>query len=220
LRKKLEEQGIPVWLDEEDLKVGHQWSCTIQKAIEDCACLILICTPASIRSKEVSKEWRYAVDLAKPILPLMRVKCILPKEIKILHYLDFTFSEIFSESLNKLLSELETFSFSLASPVLELSHNLLSWPKVSGAGHYIVERSSDNKFVEDINAKSVNFYNFDIARYARSKQKFYYRVKAASKGAVNDSGWSNTVEVGGRNQSTEKLYKLLDKIKQEGSGRD
>jgi hypothetical protein len=211
LDAELQDQGIPVWRDKERLGVGHPWSDEVRKAVEDSACVILICTPSSMNSNPVDMEWRSALGQSKQILPLMFETCTLPNELKELHYLDYQASKSSSEFLDKLISELATFRFSLPTPELECSDPFLRWTDVSGADKYIVEKSNDTRF-EDVTSRTRTMHIEDIGVDILSEEIFYYRVQAVSKNAaVSNSDWSNTIEVGG-NQSLKNMRKLMDEI--------
>ena len=213
LHQSLNDEGIPVWRDKESLEVGRPWSEFIQQAIETCTCLIVVCTPDCMASKIATQEWQYALELKKPVLPLILTECKPPSQLKTLHCLNFTTSNLFKDSFQKLLYRLQDFQFTLESPVVEISGGRFTWQAVSGASHYIVERSSDKDFLKAIDKRECRFNSYQIrAVDSLSREPTYYRFKSLGKSAVNNSDWSNTVEVGG-NRAGDQLNKLLDELK-------
>ncbi len=70
-----------VWMDR-NLFGGQEWWEAILNEIEKCDCFICILTPYSVNSIYCNIELKYAVDLNKPILPLMLKLCELPTIIE------------------------------------------------------------------------------------------------------------------------------------------
>jgi CheY-like chemotaxis protein len=67
LGEALTEEGFEVWIDFDDIASGQRWLLTIQKAIEDCAALVVVMSRSSRDSEWVERETLLAMDLMKPI---------------------------------------------------------------------------------------------------------------------------------------------------------
>lgn len=82
---------IETFIDYKFLKSGDPWSERIQRQIEIADALQLFWSPNSCKSTNVEKEWRYALGLPKPILPLIfgRPRPAIPKELEDIHFEDF-----------------------------------------------------------------------------------------------------------------------------------
>ena len=70
LRHDLERARSEVWLDDE-LTGGQAWWETILGQIRSCELFVFALSPDSLRSKACQAELRYALDLKRPLLPVM-----------------------------------------------------------------------------------------------------------------------------------------------------
>lgn len=71
LQPKLQELGLDVWLDRDDIPPSAKWRDEIQDGIERCEALILVLSPDSAKSAEVGKEIDRAGELGKRIVPVL-----------------------------------------------------------------------------------------------------------------------------------------------------
>jgi Leucine-rich repeat (LRR) protein len=94
LYKKLTNDNVDVWLDEENLIPGQDWEYEISKALDNSDAIIICLSKKSI-SKEgfVQKEIRFALDKAeeKPegtifIIPVLLEDCEIPQRLSKRHY--------------------------------------------------------------------------------------------------------------------------------------
>jgi len=60
LRQRLEAEQIPLWQDRVGLEGGKDWWLQIKGALDVVEFMVLVMTPAAMRSKMVREEWRYA----------------------------------------------------------------------------------------------------------------------------------------------------------------
>lgn len=73
LRATLENIGFGVWMDEERLSAGMNWSDELQKAIDNCSAFVVVMSPDSQNSKFVQSEILHAIDRKKPMFPVLLV---------------------------------------------------------------------------------------------------------------------------------------------------
>lgn len=85
----LVDRGVNCWLDVEHIPPGADWDAELEKAIKDSVAFIVICTPTSMKSKNVQAEWHYAFELKKPLHPVVLKPCNLPFRLKIFQHVDF-----------------------------------------------------------------------------------------------------------------------------------
>ena len=105
LAQELKERGVGVWLDQWDIPAEADWDKTIDKALRDCDRLLIVLSPASVKSGEVRGELRAALDLGKPILPVLYRPCEIPRQLRLIQFVDFSAREAdHKDALNKLLS--------------------------------------------------------------------------------------------------------------------
>jgi len=77
LQQALGDQGVSVWIDSRELLPGGLLAPDITRAIDEAAALAVVVSPASLQSRWVDKEVRYAIKLQKkrgrekfPVIPL------------------------------------------------------------------------------------------------------------------------------------------------------
>lgn len=63
----LQELGVDVWFDLQQLEPGTRWQDDIQHGLENCAGVILIVSRAALQSPYVAAEWMHALENGKPI---------------------------------------------------------------------------------------------------------------------------------------------------------
>ncbi|MBX3070771.1 MAG: TIR domain-containing protein [Thermomicrobiales bacterium] len=77
----LEATGVPVWIDRRGIGGGELWAAEITAAIRSCATVLLVCTAASVQSRNVRQEVQLAWDHDRPIVPLLLERVRFPDEI-------------------------------------------------------------------------------------------------------------------------------------------
>lgn len=71
IARALEEQGIHVWIDQSGIAGGTSWAEEIVGAIRGCAVVGVLCSAASMDSRNVRQELQIAWEENHPILPLL-----------------------------------------------------------------------------------------------------------------------------------------------------
>ena len=124
LYQRLNAEGwIDPWLDEEKLLPGQAWDLEIEKALE-VSDAVIVCLSNHSTTKEgyIQKELRFVLDVAdeKPegtifVIPLRLESCLLPRRLKMWHYLDFFPSDRQNWAFVRLLDSLKTRLENLAT---------------------------------------------------------------------------------------------------------
>jgi hypothetical protein len=70
LRKRLEAEHIPLWQDRVGMEGGRDWWQQITEALDKVEFMVLVMTPAAMRSEMVRKEWRYARQQGVCVYPV------------------------------------------------------------------------------------------------------------------------------------------------------
>jgi len=73
LEKHLTAQGFDIWLDLHDINAGDDFLKRIDTAIENAQRLIYIISPGAVNSEYCAQELALAVELNKPVIPLIHV---------------------------------------------------------------------------------------------------------------------------------------------------
>lgn len=71
LSERLRQAGFSLWRDLADLEGGRDWWQQIEQAIRAVEYLILVLTPAALRSAYVRQEWRFARQEGRCVLPVL-----------------------------------------------------------------------------------------------------------------------------------------------------
>ena len=97
--------GVNVFRDTSDIGAGANWDLTIERALRECQCMVLLLSPDSMpERKEVHREWFRFDQRGKPIYPLYLRNCELHSRFDSRHYIDARFD--FQGALGSLLDAL------------------------------------------------------------------------------------------------------------------
>ena len=88
LAKDLQQVGYDVWYDLTDLSGGDRWASEIQAAIDQCDAFVTVISPNSVASNWVEKEFLYASNDKKNIVPVLYVTSKLPLWLLDMHYIN------------------------------------------------------------------------------------------------------------------------------------
>lgn len=83
IRGIFNKNGIESWIAPDDIPVGSKYAQVINKAIKNCACLVLVLTKESVRSQWVAKEVERAINYKKPIIPIQLEDVVLTDEFEL-----------------------------------------------------------------------------------------------------------------------------------------
>ncbi|MBA2436050.1 MAG: TIR domain-containing protein [Chthoniobacterales bacterium] len=82
-------RGTESWLDANHLTPGAEWSEEIDRALDEAQTVILVATPASLRSPHVEREWKRALAQGDRLVVALFRSCKLPPEIRPCRVVDF-----------------------------------------------------------------------------------------------------------------------------------
>ena len=104
LAADLKKAGAKIWMDKLDLRPGQDWDQEIEGALERCARVLVILSPASVDSRNVRAEINEALDTGKQIVPVIYRQCKIPFRLKPFQCADF--SGQYEPALEQLLDTL------------------------------------------------------------------------------------------------------------------
>jgi hypothetical protein len=84
----LRDRGLSIFVDA-DIEPGADWDRTIDDRLRTCTNMLIVLSPAAVGSAEVRGELRIALNLAKPIIPVLLATCETPRQLQNIQYLDF-----------------------------------------------------------------------------------------------------------------------------------
>jgi TIR domain-containing protein len=122
LAADLRAAGASVWIDQLDIGPGQLWDRAVQNALETCPSVLIILSPASVKSDNVMDEINFALDQKKTLIPVLYRDCDIPFRLRRFQHLDFrTEYERMLEELRKFLhlggaSQAQATSVSLSEP--------------------------------------------------------------------------------------------------------
>ena len=88
LAADLQAAGLDVWYDLSGLEGGQRWRIEIEKAIRASQFVLVVLSPDSTISEWVEREYLFANNLKKQIIPLFYKPCDLPLYYLNVHYID------------------------------------------------------------------------------------------------------------------------------------
>ena len=89
LATALAAEGIEPWIDREGIHGGARWSTSVQKGLDTCDALVLVLSPESMESGNVEDEWQYAIDEAKPVVPVLLRPTKVHFQLRRIQHIDF-----------------------------------------------------------------------------------------------------------------------------------
>jgi TPR repeat protein len=89
LAEDLKAGGANVWLDQLDIQPGQRWARAVEEALNSSPRLIVILSPTSAASTNVSDEVNFALEEHKTIIPVMYRDCKVPFQLRPFQYVDF-----------------------------------------------------------------------------------------------------------------------------------
>jgi TIR domain len=90
LATELRSAGADIWMDQLDIKAGTRWDVEVEKALHLAESILVILTPDSVSSHNVSDEISFAIDENKMVIPVLMKVCKIPFRLRRLQYADFT----------------------------------------------------------------------------------------------------------------------------------
>jgi len=109
----LRKQGVPLWLDQQDIKPGERWDRAIERALDNATHLLLILSKHSTDSDNVRDEVDIAIDDKKLVVPVIIDDCKPPLRVRRMQFTDFRTD--YSDALNRLLTVLPKADAALPS---------------------------------------------------------------------------------------------------------
>ncbi|GEM_PF-1296307 len=82
IAQALESSGIKVWLDREKIEGSASYGLRVVQAIKKCSVLMLMCSDAAMRSRNVKQEILLAWKHEKPILPALLERTTYPEQLE------------------------------------------------------------------------------------------------------------------------------------------
>lgn len=105
LAGELARTGIDVWMDIEDIEVGHKWSSAIQQGLDSSDLMLVILSPTSMESSNVEDEFTYFLDQKKPVIPLLHQPTKIHFQPGRVQYIDFH-QQPFEVAIKQLFAEI------------------------------------------------------------------------------------------------------------------
>ena len=89
LAEDLKAAGASVWLDQTDIAPGQEWDNAVEDALSQSPRVLLVLSPASVKSRNVRNEITFALEAHKAIVPVLYQDCPIPLQLVRLQRIDF-----------------------------------------------------------------------------------------------------------------------------------
>jgi hypothetical protein len=86
----MRDRGVEIWIDRWNIEPGADWNKAIDAALNACANFLIVLSPEAVRSDEVAGELRVALNDQRHVVPVLYRPCEIPRQLLLIHYLDFT----------------------------------------------------------------------------------------------------------------------------------
>jgi serine/threonine protein kinase len=109
LKTALQERGLNIWMDREQIRPGNSIIADLEQGLEICKSCVLVVSPDAIRSQWVSEEYHRAVTLAKQkdrplqLIPVILGKAELPGFLSTRNWVEFLDDTTFEANLERLI---------------------------------------------------------------------------------------------------------------------
>jgi tetratricopeptide (TPR) repeat protein len=107
LKGALEERGVRVWLDRDEIRPGDLFVTSLEVGLSDSTAVLIVVSPESIRSRWVEGEYAWALaqanDRGQRVIPCVLRDAELPAFLSCRERVDFRDDSKFAESLEHLL---------------------------------------------------------------------------------------------------------------------
>lgn len=91
LTAELQNRGVKIWLDMQNIKPGERWDESIEKAIINAAGMLVFVSKASVKSNNVMDEVTFMMENNSLVIPVLIEKDVdLPFRLRKLEYIDLT----------------------------------------------------------------------------------------------------------------------------------
>lgn len=128
LAQEVRAAGVDIWIDQLDIHVGDLWDVSVENALANASCVLVILSPFSISSNNVQDEIAYALDSDKRIIPVILEECTIPFRLR--RWIHIDFSKDFQEGFRHLMAALDQPTI-VQQKVLQFAGN-----KISSTEHY------------------------------------------------------------------------------------
>lgn len=96
--------GVRVWIDQREIKPGENWVAGIADGIEDTDALIVVLSRHALASEFVNQEVNSALQLGKPLFPVLHKTCQIPEALSQINAIDFR--KDYQAALGRLIASL------------------------------------------------------------------------------------------------------------------
>jgi hypothetical protein len=100
----LKAAGANVWLDQLDITPGQRWDSAVEDALKNCPRLIVVLSPAAVKSQNVMDEVSFALEERKTVIPVIHRDCDIPFRLRRVQHADFR--QDYARSLQGLIGTL------------------------------------------------------------------------------------------------------------------
>ncbi len=75
LSESLRSEGVNAWLDMTDIAPQEDWNAAIETALDTCGIMLLLLSPAALRTGELRSEKQEFLDTGKIVVPVLHEHC-------------------------------------------------------------------------------------------------------------------------------------------------
>jgi len=202
LEQQLESQeGVEVWRDEKNLRVGQQWTMELGEAIKNQGYFILLWSASAQASHFVTLEWNNAIALKKIILPCLLDETPLPPFLAATQTLSLNEPNDFIDQLVGVLKSDALADRSKGTPLSILKGEVVCVEQDGGSRPAAAFEVLVKPFQENIRTDSYGQFTVTLPITARAGDSITYDVQHGD--------WRVWIPAGGKDRIPRDLTREL-----------
>jgi hypothetical protein len=178
LKEALQNQGLKVWLDHDQIRPGELFAGVLERGLEESKAVALIVSPESMESGWVEEEYARVLSLVQhkqqplQLIPVILRKAEIPGFLASRQWVDFREESLFTQSLEQLIWGI-TGKRPTTSAAHKEDNHFQAGPPLSGDTSLYIERKADREALTHL--RNMDYISF-IEPRLQGKTSLIYRL--------------------------------------------
>ncbi len=89
VKDSLASDTYETWIDHNNIKASQIWLLAIEAALKSCDAMVLVLSPAALKSPFVHAEYLAIINMGKPLIPVLYKECEIPFILNPIHHINY-----------------------------------------------------------------------------------------------------------------------------------
>lgn len=138
LQNSLTKYSFDTWIDIQNIPPGKDWADVINTELNNCHLMLVIISPDSMSSIQVSNEWKYFLKRNKPMIPILWKSADIHYQIEPIQFIDFA-SQDYDFAFNELCDELKKQGIHHVQSQTQITNNACKSGNIFWISHDLME---------------------------------------------------------------------------------